>query len=418
MSDGDALMPEEADSPTRVLFLLATLEGGGAERTVLTLLPYLQARGLDARVGLLAQGGTLDGAIDPSRAVVTRVAAGWMSYAPSPTWSRLLVGVPLVPLQQFDLFRQFRPHVVVSCTASMNLAALLSTRLYGRRRVAWILREGNNTRAILESDAPGRLGRAVRRWATRLAYRAPDRVLTISNGVAEGLARDFDVSRDRVRVVHNPVEVARIRRLAHETDGTRFPARFLAACGRLHRQKGFDLLLHAFAGLPDADLALVILGEGPERGRLESLARELGIGTRVIMPGFVQNPWAWITRASAFVLSSRWEGFGSILVEAMACGTPVVAADCEYGPREIVHDGETGLLARAGDAKSLTEAIHRVLAVPALADKLAERGRLRAMAFDAPAIGDRYADLVYEAAALVRDKIRRERPWYAAGSGS
>jgi len=418
MSDGDALMPEEADSPTRVLFLLATLEGGGAERTVLTLLPYLQARGLDARVGLLAQGGTLDGAIDPSRAVVTRVAAGWMSYAPSPTWSRLLVGVPLVPLQQFDLFRQFRPHVVVSCTASMNLAALLSTRLYGRRRVAWILREGNNTRAILESDAPGHLGRAVRRWATRFAYRAPDRVLTISNGVAEGLARDFDVSRDRVRVVHNPVEVARIRRLAHEADGTRFPTRFLAACGRLHWQKGFDVLLHAFAGLQDADLALVILGEGPERGRLESLARELGIGARVIMPGFVGNPWAWITRASAFVLSSRWEGFGSVLVEAMACGTPVVAADCEYGPREIVHDGETGLLARAGDAKSLAEAIHRVLTVPALADKLAARGRLRAMAFDAPAIGDRYADLVYEAAALVRDKIHRERPSYPAGSGS
>ncbi len=102
----------------------------------------------------------------------------------------------------------------------------------------------------------------------------------------------------------------------------------------------------------------------------------------------------------------------------MACGTPVVAADCEYGPREIVHDGETGLLARAGDAKSLAEAIHRVLTVPALADKLAARGRLRAMAFDAPAIGDRYADLVYEAAALVRDKIHRERPPYPAGSGS
>jgi glycosyltransferase involved in cell wall biosynthesis len=120
------------------------------------------------------------------------------------------------------------------------------------------------------------------------------------------------------------------------------------------------------------------------------------------MPGFVRNPWAWIARASAFVLSSRWEGFGSILVEAMACGTPVVAADCDYGPREIVQDGETGLLARAGDAESLAAAIHRVLAVPALRDRLAVRGPLRAMDFDALPIADRYADLVREAAMLVQ----------------
>src|SRR5262249_57296939 len=94
-------------------------------------------------------------------------------------------------------------------TAAMNLAALLSTRAYGRDRVAWVLREGNNTRAILESDTPGRLGRALRWRATELVYRAPDRVVTISNGVADGLVRDFGVRRDRVRVVHNPVGVVR-----------------------------------------------------------------------------------------------------------------------------------------------------------------------------------------------------------------
>ena len=401
------VMRAEADSPTRVLFILAALDGGGAERTVLTLVPHLQARGLDARVGLLDRRGPLDGEIDPSRVVLARMGPAWMSYAPSPGLGRVVAGVPLAPLQQLDLLRQFRPDVMVSCTVTMNLAALVSTRAYGRRRVAWILREGNNTRAMLEDDVAGRLGRAIRRWATGLAYRAPDRVLTISHGVAGGLARDFGVSRDRMQVVHNPVEVSHIYRLAHEVDGTHFPSRFIAACGRLHRQKGFDLLLNAFARLPDAELGLVILGEGPERGRLELLARELGIGARLVMPGFVRNPWAWIARASAFVLSSRWEGFGSILVEAMACGTPVVAADCEYGPREIVHDGETGLLARADDAESLAVAIHRVLADPVLRDRLAARGRVRAMDFDAPSIGERYADLLHEAAALVRDKNTR-----------
>jgi glycosyltransferase involved in cell wall biosynthesis len=81
----------------------------------------------------------------------------------------------------------------------------------------------------------------------------------------------------------------------------------------------------------------------------------------LVMPGFVANPWSWIARAAAFVLPSRWEGFASVLVEAMACGTPVVAADCEYGPREILCDGESGLLARAEDTESLTAAIRHVL---------------------------------------------------------
>jgi glycosyltransferase involved in cell wall biosynthesis len=297
----------------------------------------------------------------------------------------------------------------------MNLAALLSTRAYGRGRVAWIVREGNNTRAILENDSPGDFGRRVRRWATRVVYRAPDRVLTISNGVAEGLARDFGVARDRVRVLHNPVDISRISRLAPEADGARFPPRFIAACGRLHRQKGFDLLLRAFARLPDPDLVLAILGDGPERRHLESLARELGIGARLVMPGHVPNPWAWIARASAFVLSSRWEGFASILVEAMACGTPVVAADCDYGPREIVRDGESGLLARPDDAESLATFMHRILTDPTLASRLAAHGRRRAMDFDAPVVAGRYADLVREGAALVRAKSRREDTRFPAG---
>ena len=400
-------MRAEVNAPTRVLFLLATLDGGGAERTVLTLLPHLRARGMDARVGLLARHGVLDGEIESTQMVRTRMAPDWMSYAPSPGLGRLLVGVPLVPLQQLDLLRQFRPHVAVSCTAAMNLAALLSTRAYGRDRVAWVLREGNNTRAILESDTPGHLGRALRWRATELVYRAPDRVVTISNGVADGLVRDFGVPRDRVRVVHNPVEVARVSQHAQATGSMRVPSRFIIGCGRLHRQKGFDLLLRAVARLGDADLAVVILGEGPERGSLEALARELGLGARLAMPGFVENPWAWIGRASVFVLPSRWEGFGSVLVEAMACGTPVVAADCDYGPREILHDGKNGLLVRRDDAMSLAQAIQRILADPALGKDLAARGRERAMDFDASSIASRYTDLVQEAAVRVRHALRR-----------
>ncbi len=409
-----------AQTPTRVLFLLPTLNGGGAERTVLTLIPHLRACGLDARIGLLARGGAFDGEINPAgvlltrlgtrkmgRVFLTRPALDGTSYASRPDFSRILTGIPLVPLHQLDLIRQFRPHVVMSCTHSMNLAALLSTRAYGRRRVAWILREGINTRAIIESDTSPGLGRRLRSWVTRHVYHQPDRVLAISHGVADGLVRDFWVPRDRLCVIHNPVEVSHVSRLAKEADGACPPARFIVACGRLHRQKGFDLLLQAFARLGIADLALVLLGEGPERSHLESLARELGIASRVVMPGFVANPWHWMARAAAFVLPSRYEGFGSVLVEAMACGTPVVATDCEYGPREILFDGEAGLLARAEDIDSLTAAIGNVLANPDFAHELAVRGRRRALEFDAPAIAGRYADLMRETARPAGDEGRR-----------
>lgn len=409
----------EVETPTRVLFILPTLNSGGAERTAVTLIPELEACGLDARIGLLARGGALDGEVDPARVLLTRLGSGKMSqvfltrlalggtsYAPPPDLGRILTGIPLVPLQQLDLIRQFRPHVVLSCTHSMNLAALLSTRAYGRQRVAWILREGINTRAIIESDASPGLGRTLRSWATRHVYRRADRVLAISRGVADGLARDFRVPSDRLCVIHNPVDVSRVSRLARDADGARPPARFIAACGRLHRQKGFDLLLRAFARLGIADLALVLLGEGPERSRLESLALQLGVASRLVMPGFVANPWSWVARAAAFVLPSRWEGFASVLVEAMACGTPVVAADCEYGPREILRDGEAGLLARAEDPESLAAAIRHVLTHCAFARELAARGRRRALDFDAPVVARRYADLVHNAARRVRDEWR------------
>src|SRR4029450_2424061 len=98
-----------------------------------------------------------------------------------------------------------------------------------------------------ESEVPGRLGRAIRGWATRLAYRAPDRVLTISHGVAEGLVGGFSVPGEGVRVVHNPIEVSRVRQLAQEANGAQLPSRFIVGCGRLGRQEGVELLLDSLA---------------------------------------------------------------------------------------------------------------------------------------------------------------------------
>jgi glycosyltransferase involved in cell wall biosynthesis len=157
--------------------------------------------------------------------------------------------------------------------------------------------------------------------------------------------------------------------------------------GRLTAQKDFATLLSAFALAKERQpLRLIILGEGELRDPLQALASELGVAPEVRFPGFVENPYAFMSRSRVFVLSSAWEGFGLVLVEAMACGTPVVSTDCPAGPAEILEGGKYGRLVPVGDAIALAEAILATLAGPIPADVL----RRRADDFSLEKIGAEY----------------------------
>ena len=146
------------------------------------------------------------------------------------------------------------------------------------------------------------------------AYRGADAVIVTSQGVAADLAGRFGLKRDKLVVIGNPVDTGAIQEAVRETPSIALPDRFIVAVGRLARQKGFDLLLRAFAALDDRDLHLVVLGKGPEESALRSLAVSLGVGGRFHLPGFLANPWPVVARAKSFCLSSRWEGFGHVVV--------------------------------------------------------------------------------------------------------
>jgi GalNAc-alpha-(1->4)-GalNAc-alpha-(1->3)-diNAcBac-PP-undecaprenol alpha-1,4-N-acetyl-D-galactosaminyltransferase len=143
-------------------------------------------------------------------------------------------------------------------------------------------------------------------------------------------------------------------------------------------------------------MKLVILGEGSQRQDLESMALRLGIRDSVIMPGFVDNPWSYLAKASMFVLPSWWEGFGNVVIEAMACEIPVVVTDCDFGPNEIVQHEHTGLIVPPGDTDALGKAITSLLDDPDKAQHLATQGRQRASAFDQSVIMKRYEALFRE----------------------
>jgi glycosyltransferase involved in cell wall biosynthesis len=386
-----------ASERTRVLFVLGSLAGGGAERIVAHLVTHLNRDQFDARVGLLWRHGDYLSQFDESQLVVARLGQGWIPYRDQPPWWQLLPSLVLVPLQQREIVRRFHPHIVVTVTKSMNIAARVSLAFVGRGRLKWVVREGNNTGAMIDSESSTGFLRRLHNLAVRTAYRSADRVIAISDGVGVGLTRRFGVDPTRVRTIFNAVDLATVTRRAEEPLAGVPHQPFVVAAGRLVHQKGFDVLVRAFADHVGArPVSLVILGEGPARSSLEQLALECGIGDRVLLLGFVANPWAYFARASAFVCSSRWEGFGNVIIEAMACGTPVVATDCDFGPREIVRHGESGLLVPIDDARALGNAIASVLDDRDLGWRLAAGARRRSIDFDVPQMTHAYERLFNE----------------------
>jgi glycosyltransferase involved in cell wall biosynthesis len=195
-------------------------------------------------------------------------------------------------------------------------------------------------------------------------------VVVVSQGVRDDMVQVTGVPRRHITVIYNPSVVgAEIQEKANEPlDHPWFePGQppVLVAVGRLQQQKDYPMLLQAFAQVRRSQPArLLILGEGRERPMLEALIKELNLEDDVGLPGFVMNPYAYIARASLFVLSSRWEGLPTVLIEALCCGTPAVSTDCPSGPREILRKGKYGTLTPVGDAAAFAQAIAAALEKP------------------------------------------------------
>jgi glycosyltransferase involved in cell wall biosynthesis len=262
--------------------------------------------------------------------------------------------------------RREMPSFLLSTLNTANLAAVVAKRISGTT-TRTVLRQ--STVFFRNRRSPFSVNRTLLWSLVRYTYPSADAVIAVSQGVAEDLARIPRLPADRIHVVPNPVvtdELLTIARMttAHPWLAPGAPPVVLGA-GRLTEQKDFATLVHAFARVRrHVHARLLILGEGEERSTLQELIRRLGIEDCVQLAGFVSNPFAFMSRAAVFVLSSAWEGLPSALIQAMACGAPVVASDCKSGPREILGDGRYGQLVPVGDAGALATAILSVLLQP------------------------------------------------------
>lgn len=288
--------------------------------------------------------------------------------------------------------RTHRPRALAATITNANLVALWAVRLAGVP-VRCLVREASTLSVELEHSS--RLNRWLLPYLIGRAFGRADAIVAPSRGVADDLARVAGLPRETIEVIYNPVVSSMLTERSRQAAGHRWleePAvPVVVGMGRLTRQKDFATLIRAFARLRESRPArLLILGEGKERAALLALAGAQGIAADVDLPGFVDNPHAYLSRAALFVLSSRWEGLPGVLIEALACGARVVSTDCPSGPREILADGAYGELVPVGDPEALAGAMRRALAGEfAAADPAAQLAH-----FDARTGIDRYLALL------------------------
>jgi glycosyltransferase involved in cell wall biosynthesis len=393
-----------ARRPPRVLLLLSWLNGGGAERVAVQILNTQALGAADVSMGLLRMEGPYLEEADRGRIHHRRWGERLFPSGSDSSYyrpHRLALGAAVAPLVFRSIIRAVKPDVVMSFAKGTNLIAWRALAGMRRGRPRWIAREGNNLARATEDEASGSLARRAAMGLTRRAYRDADCVLVNSHDLGDSLAALLGLEREKVAVIHNPVDVEAVRRRAAEPLGETLAKPFLISVGRLQPQKGHDILLRAFAGSAAAcGHDLVILGEGPEEDRLRQLAATLGIADRVRFVHFTANPWAWVARSGLFVLPSRWEGCPNALAESLACGTASIAADCRFGPRELLEHGQSGWLVPPEDPEALREAIDCLLRDDNLRVALAEGGRGRVERLRREAILPAYARL-FEAQAAI-----------------
>lgn len=386
-------------SPTHIAVLSPSLAGQGAERKALHIAAGLLARG--HRIDLLLQrlvchypeevpdharvffaSGRSD---RRTRAAMDRLSNVFQPTVPEPLPWRIryprIGTLGRLPRRQYPLLLSTRlPRWAASIAHHLDRErpdALLAMNVLAAAAAAMALsiaRHRPRTVATLHESLTR--GRPLRR--ARRSYPRVDAVVGVSRGVSTEFEKISSLDRERIHVIYNPVVSEHLERKAGEPVNHSWFGRpdspVVLAIGKLNERKDFPVLLAAFSRLlTERSARLVVLGEGRMRKRLVSLAKALRIADHVDFPGFKENPYAFLANADLFVLSSRNEALPTVLIEAMACGCPVVSTDCPFGPREILEEGKLGPLVPVGDSEALAAAMARTLDEPPERDALRER---------------------------------------------
>ena len=327
----------------RIALLVPTLEVGGVERVFANLAGGLCRQGAEVDLVVGRTGGNMGAVVEKEVRVFDLNSESMMRSVPR------LAGY----------LRARDPDALIAAMTHSTAAAVLA-RMIARRNTRIVATE-HNTMSRIVANTSGLKYRLMPMWS-RWALNAADATVAVSAGVGDDVSTQTGIPRERFRVIYNPaitstVHIGAEAPLDHPWFQPGEPPVVLSV-GRLDKQKDYPMLVRAFELVRRRRPArLVILGEGSDRARIEETVAQLGLGADVSLPGTESNPYRFMSRSVVFAFSSQWEGFGVVLVEALALGLPVVSTNCPHGPVEILCKGKFGVLVPPGDHVAMSEAI-------------------------------------------------------------
>ena len=357
----------------KIAFFIPTLGGGGAERNVINLLKNLDKKKYEISLVLGKRKGELMPEIPKDISVVN-----------FGTCSSLRIFLKLI-----KYFRKTQTDIVVSALPKFNIISLLA-RKFSKFKIKIIITEHfavSFLPIIARTFSHKFIARFLLFYFVKLVYPMAEAIVCVSQGVADDLLKFIPCEKNKIKVIYNPITNDRIYKMAKEPIAhswffdSKIP--IVLSIGSLTKAKDYPNFLQAAKMVLQEKIArFVVLGAGAQKIKLKNIAHKLGISENVAFLGFQKNPYKYMKNADVFVLSSFKEGFGNVIVEAMACGTPVVSTNSPFsGPGEIIENKKNGILIPARDPKALSEAILELLSNSSLRKKIAAQGIRRAQNF-------------------------------------
>jgi glycosyltransferase involved in cell wall biosynthesis len=365
----------------KISFFLSSLRGGGAERVAINLAEDFIRRGYAVDFILVKKEGDLLAEVP---AAVQLIAL--KSYSKKNL--RTLFMLPAL----IRYLKQTQPVMLISSLPRNNIVITFATLFFNRRDLKIVVTEHSNVTESFKHKTT--VKDKLTPFLLKLLYRRADHIIGVSQGVVDDLVQHIGLPANKIKVIYNPINVSKIQKLAAESiDASVMDEQHtnIISVGRFTEAKNYQLLITSFNALyqQQSDLRLIILGDGQLRQKLEAQIDQLGLKEVVSLPGFKKNPFAYMSKADLFVLSSSWEGFGNVLVEALACKLPIVSTDCPSGPAEILDNGRYGRLTKLG---SMTEMRYAIQA--ALQEKITIDSSDRIAEFYPDVIAGQYLNLI------------------------